>query len=87
VLSTYSLSGAATQALLLSLAVALPVLAIAALVGVIVAAVSAASQVQDPTLSHLPRLLATTVALVALGPWMAYQIAEFAKAMFAQAAL
>ena len=76
----------AQNALLLSLAVALPVLAVAALVGLIVAAFQAASQIQDPTIAHLPRLLAVVVALVVLGPWMGSQIGAFAERMLTMAA-
>ena len=76
----------AQNALLLSLAVALPVLAIAALVGLIVAAFQAASQIQDPTIAHLPRLLAVVAALVVLGPWMGSQIGAFAERMLLLAA-
>lgn len=71
----------AQHALLLSLAVVLPVLAVAALVGLIVAAFQAASQIQDPTIAHLPRLLAVVVALVVVGPWMGAQIGAFAERM------
>ncbi len=71
----------AQNALLLSLAVVLPVLAIAAVVGLVVAAFQAASQIQDPTIAHLPRLLAVVVALVVLGPWMGSQIGAFAERM------
>lgn len=66
---------------MLSLAVALPVLAVAALVGLVVAALQAATQVQDPTIAHLPRLLAVVGALVALGPWMGSQVGAFAERM------
>jgi type III secretion HrpO family protein len=76
----------AQQALLLVVAVTLPVLAVAAVVGFVVAALQAASQIQDPTLSHLPRLLAVTVALAILGPWMGHEVAAFAAQMFAQTA-
>jgi type III secretion HrpO family protein len=76
----------AQQALLLVVAVTLPVLAIAAVVGFVVAALQAASQIQDPTLSHLPRLLAVTAALALLGPWMGHEVAAFAAQMFAQTA-
>jgi|HubBroStandDraft_6_1064221.scaffolds.fasta_scaffold1282443_1 type III secretion HrpO family protein len=76
----------AQQALLLVVAVTLPVLAVAAVVGFVVAALQAASQIQDPTLSHLPRLLAVTVALAILGPWMGHEVAAFAAEMFAQTA-
>ncbi len=76
----------AQNALLLSVAVALPVLAVAAVVGLIVAAFQAASQIQDPTIAHLPRLLAVIAALVVLGPWMGSQIGAFAERMFVMAA-
>lgn len=72
----------AQNALLLSLAVVLPVLGVAALVGLVVAAFQAASQIQDPTIAHLPRLLAVVAALVVLGPWMGSQIGAFAERMF-----
>jgi flagellar biosynthesis protein FliQ len=75
----------AQEALLLMAAVALPILAVAAIVGAVVAALQAASQVQDPTLAHLPRLLAVVAALAILGPWMASQIGAFAARMFSLA--
>lgn len=73
---------AGQQALILAALVSLPVVGIAALVGLLVAAIQAAAQVQDPTLSHLPRMLAVIAALVALGPWMGHQIAGFAERAF-----
>lgn len=77
----------AQEALLLSVAVALPLVGIAALVGLIVAAFQAASQIQDPTIAHLPRLLAVVAGLVALAPWMGHQIGAFAERMFLLAAV
>jgi flagellar biosynthesis protein FliQ len=77
----------AQSALFVALAVALPVLAVAAIVGLVVAALQAASQIQDPTIAHLPRLLAVAAALLALGPWMGSQIGAFAERMFSLAAL
>ena len=55
---------AAREALLLALVVSLPIVAAAALVGLIVAAFQAATQIQDPTIGYLPRLLAVVAALV-----------------------
>jgi len=74
----------AQQALLLVFAVSLPVLGVAALVGLTVAALQAASQIQDPTLAHLPRLLAVIAALALLGPWMGHEVAAFAAHVFAR---
>jgi type III secretion HrpO family protein len=78
-----ALAGLAQQALMLTLAVALPVLAVAALVGLIMAVMQAATQVQDPTLAHVPRLLAVAAALALTGPWIGRQIAAFAARVLA----
>lgn len=71
------------DALLLALVVSLPAVAVAALIGLVVAALQAATQIQDATISHLPRLLAVTLALILVGPWMGAQIAAFAARAFA----
>ena len=72
----------AQLALWLSVAISVPVLAVEAGVGLVVAALQAASQIQDPTLAHLPRLVVVTAALAVAGPWMGHQIAAFARDMF-----
>jgi flagellar biosynthetic protein FliQ len=77
---------AARNALLLALALSLPVVAVAALVGFVVATLQAATQIQDSTVSHLPRLLAVVAALAVLGPWMGREIGAFAEQMFVLAA-
>jgi type III secretory pathway component EscS len=74
-----TLVGHAQEALLLALLVSLPFVAVAAIVGLFVAALQAASQVQDPTLAHLPRLLAVVAALAAVGPWAGHQVATYAE--------
>jgi len=51
-------------------------------VGLLVAAFQAASQIQDPTLAHLPRMLAVIAALALLGPWMGHEVAMFALRVF-----
>ena len=73
----------AQEALLLSVAVSLPAVAVAALVGLVVAVLQAATQVQDVTLAHLPRLVVVALALAIAGPWMGAQIAAFAARVFA----
>jgi len=72
----------AQEALILAMAVSLPVLAAAALTGLVVSMLQAATQVSDPTLSHLPRLLAVVAALAVSGSWMGSQIAAFAARVF-----
>jgi flagellar biosynthetic protein FliQ len=76
----------AQEALMLTILISLPIVAVAALVGLIVAAFQAASQIQDATLAHLPRLMAVIAALALLGPWMGHEVASFAERMFTLAA-
>jgi flagellar biosynthesis protein FliQ len=81
--SVEHLTATAQEALLLALAVSLPVVILAAIAGLVIAVLSAATQVQDITLSHLPRLLVVSLALVVLGPWIGSEIAAFAARAFA----
>jgi type III secretion HrpO family protein len=73
----------AEEALLLSVLVALPAVSVAALVGLVVAVLQAATQIQDVTIAHLPRFLAVAAVLALFGPWMGHQIAAFAARVFA----
>ena len=63
-------------------AVSLPVIGVAALVGLVVAALQAVTQLQDSTIAHLPRLLAVAVALALTAPWMGSELAGFAIEAF-----
>jgi type III secretion HrpO family protein len=76
------LTATAQEALFLAIAVSLPVVGVAALAGLLVAIFQAATQVQDITLAHLPRLLVVAVVLAVAGPWMGAQIAAFAARVF-----
>jgi flagellar biosynthesis protein FliQ len=57
------------EALLVTALVSLPALAVATLVGTLVAIVQAATQVQEQTLTLLPKLLAVAVTLALFGPF------------------
>jgi len=76
------LTALAQQALLLSLLVSLPVLIVAAAVGLLSAIFQAATQVQDAALTHLPKFVAVSVALALVGPWMGRQVLGFAVRAF-----
>ncbi len=76
------LAEAAREALLLTIGLSLPVLAVAALVGLIVAIIQTLTQIQDSSWAHLPRFLAVAVTLASVGPWMGHQIARFALRVF-----
>jgi flagellar biosynthesis protein FliQ len=46
------------------------------LVGLVVSVFQAATQINEQTLSFLPRLLATLATVMALGPWLLSQLAD-----------
>lgn len=66
-----------------SMLVASPVMLAALLVGVIISILQVATQLQEMTLSYIPKLVVSALVLVALGPWMIGQVTEFATAMIA----
>lgn len=74
------------QALLLSVAVSLPIVAALALTSLVISVLQSATQITDSTLSHLPRLLVAAVVLAVLGRWMGSEIAAFAVRMLSGAA-
>lgn len=76
------LAALAQEALLLSVSLSLPVVGVAAVVGLVVAVLQAATQVQDQTLAHLPRFLVVALALALTGPWMGARIAALAARAF-----
>ncbi len=59
--------GLLREALLIAAILCLPVLAVATLVGTAVAVLQAATQVQEQTLSLLPKLLAVGIAVALFG--------------------
>lgn len=73
------------QALLLSLLVAAPALAAGLIVGLVVGLLQALTQVQEQTVSFLPKLAATATALLIAAPWMLSQLMEFGRHMIGYA--
>jgi flagellar biosynthetic protein FliQ len=63
-----------------ALLVAGPVLVAALAVGLLISVLQVATQLQEMTLSYVPKLLVAVFMLIALGPWMIHQITQFAIA-------
>lgn len=76
------------EMLLLALAVSAPVLGIGLVVGLVVAIVQAATQIQESSLTFLPKILAMGAALAVTGPWALERLVAFmASALSAIATL
>ncbi len=65
--------------LVLTLVVAAPVLAIGLIVGLVVSLLQAVTQIQEQTISLIPRLIAMAACLALLLPWMGQHVIEFAR--------
>jgi flagellar biosynthetic protein FliQ len=52
------------------------------LVGFVVSLFQATTQIQDQTLTYVPKLVAVFVTLLVLGPWMLMQAVRFARILF-----
>jgi type III secretion protein S len=76
----------ASHAMLLCLMVSLPVVGVAALVGLLVAFGQAITSLQDQSISQAAKLIAVVVTLLVAAPWGAAMVLSFARQAF-QAAL
>ncbi|MGZ6791348.1 MAG: flagellar biosynthetic protein FliQ [Mycobacteriales bacterium] len=72
----------AGQALLLAAKLAGPMLLVALVVGVVVSLVQAVFQVQDQTLSMVPKLVLGGLVLALTGGWMLRITVEFTQQLF-----
>ena len=52
------------------------------IVGLIISVFQAATQINEQTLSFLPRLVATLVAIMILGPWIIQELLDISKYVF-----
>lgn len=59
-----------TEAIKTTIFLAAPMLIAAMLIGVIVSVLQAITQINEATLTFIPKMIAVVVVLVVLGPWM-----------------
>lgn len=71
------LLGLGQQALVLFLQLAGPILTFSLLVGLSISILQAVTQIQDMTITFIPKILATLLALVLFGPWMLRTLTQF----------
>jgi flagellar biosynthetic protein FliQ len=74
--------GIARQAIQVTLLVALPILGIGLVVGVLVSMVQAATQIQEMTLTFVPKIISIFVGLLLLLPWIMSHLMTFTLEIF-----
>jgi flagellar biosynthetic protein FliQ len=67
----------ATQAMSVALKISLPILLVGLVVGLIISIVQAVTQIQEQTLSFIPKILAMAAVLLIGGPWMLSQLLNY----------
>jgi len=71
-----------SRALEITLMLAAPMLLVALITGLIVGAFQAATQINEMTLSFIPKLIAISVALMIAGPWMLKVLVGYTRELF-----
>ncbi|MHB1530783.1 flagellar biosynthesis protein FliQ [Acidithiobacillus sp.] len=71
------------QAIWVTLLLSAPLLGIALVVGLLVSIFQAATQLNEMTLSFVPKILAMGFILVVAGPWMLHLLMNFTVRLFA----
>jgi flagellar biosynthesis protein FliQ len=67
----------ARRSIILGLQLTLPILLTTLVVGVLVSLFQAVTQIQEQTLTFVPKILVFVVAIVVLGPWMLQSMVGF----------
>lgn len=70
------------QALKLCLLVSLPVVAVAAITGLLIAFLQAVTSLQDSSISQSVKLVVVTIAIVVSAPWGAAAVQNFARSVW-----
>ncbi len=70
------------HAMEVTLMIAAPMLLVALIIGLVVSIFQAATQINEQTLSFIPKLVGIFVALVVAGPWMLAVILDYMREVF-----
>jgi flagellar biosynthesis protein FliQ len=68
----------------LALKVAMPILLVGLIVGLVVSIFQAATQIQEQTLSFIPKIAGLAVVLLVAGPWMLGQLLTWTEELYGQ---
>ncbi len=70
------------QAIEVALVLAAPLLLSALVIGLIVSVFQAATQINEATLSFIPKLVGIFMVLILAGPWMLQMIVDYIRQLF-----
>jgi len=70
------------QAMQVTLMVAAPILLMVLIIGLMVSIFQAATQINEQTLTFIPKLVGVIVALIFAGPWMLNTMVDYMRTVF-----
>ena len=65
------------RAILLALQLSLPILTISMVIGVLISLFQAVTQIQEQTLTFVPKVVVLSLTLIVLGPWILHTLVQF----------
>ncbi|MDD4732327.1 MAG: flagellar biosynthesis protein FliQ [Desulfovibrio sp.] len=74
--------GFARQAIEVTLIISLPMLGIGMIVGIVVSVIQAATQIQEMTLTMVPKIVAIFLALIISFPWIMDKMVTYTRGIF-----
>ena len=77
----------AREAMMMTLTLAAPPLIVGLLIGLIVAVLQAVTQVHDPSISLVPRMMAILLTIVVCLPWLIERMVAYSQTVFTQVSL
>lgn len=72
----------ASQAMTLALKVAGPLLITGLVIGIIVSLIQAVTQIQEQSLTFIPKIVGIGLVILVLGPWMLQQIVDWTTNLY-----
>ena len=72
----------AIKTMMVGAKVAAPILLTALLVGFLISLFQAATQIQEATLSFVPKMIAVAIALLVTGNWVLSEMVSFTQSLF-----
>ncbi len=72
----------AMSAMELAMMIGLPLLMVGLIIGLVVSVFQAVTQIQEQTLSFIPKIIGVTVVIAVAGPWMLGQLLGYTEELY-----
>ncbi|MFZ5951570.1 MAG: flagellar biosynthetic protein FliQ [Candidatus Rifleibacteriota bacterium] len=83
-MTEYTLFELFKETILLSFMLSAPILLLGMVIGILISIFQTATSIQEQSLTFIPKLLATALALIGLAPWMLAKLMDFTIRLLGQ---